>query len=927
MTDGFLNFNTKLDLKGFTSGLKNVGAGLDRIKGVLGSVASVAGIAFSTAGLISFAKASQEAYKVQLEAETKLETILGRNLGATEEQIKATKEWANALQKVGVIGDEIQLSGLQELSTYIENADSLKTMNEVLNDMLAQQYGLNATAESAVTISTMLGKVLEGQTSALSRYGYSFTEAQEQLLKYGTEEQRVATLADVVRASVGGVNEALVQTPAGRIKQLSNAFGDVKERIGEAFTNLEYMLLPALEHLVSMLAKAADYAVKLTETLAATFGIELHNTTAVTGAISDSIEEQEALTDAVEDTAKAQDNYLAGFDKITKLGDETTEKNTKQEVETVAAEIDDAPLVKSAEKAADKVREIFQGLLDVLAPLQAAWEKYGDSIEEHLSNNFNNIGSHIKNMFDATIQWAANLNWEPLLNSFDGLLHALEPITEDIGAGLEWLWVNVLLPLGKWTIEEAAPASLDVLSGALDVLDAAVDAVKPGLEEFWNDVLKPLLDKAGEITIEGLEKLSNWLHDLADWIREHPNISGFMIELAAAIGILYAAISSGAVSSAAKFITALAAIDVTALVVIAGIVALIYTITELSDNWEDICDVFEESGGTWEFLTGWIEYASQDIEDFFNSTEAGKKWLKFWEGVGEAIYNGVHWWGDTFEGFGERIWDISYKLGKFLGSWFKQAYSDVIKPFKPMAAWFLARWNEIKDIYNAASPYFKKKFDEAAGNIRNAFSNIGAFFSDLADRVKAPFMSIANWFKETFSEAWQNVLNTFSHGGTVFEGIKSGIDTVFKQTVNSLIGGINNTLRGPFETVNTAINALKGWELWTPWGDFYPFNWLPNISIPEIPRLAQGTAVPANYGEFLAVLGDNKREPEVVSPLSTIKKAVTEAMKEMGSSGGDTNINLEVDLDGKQIYRRVVRLNNESIRMTGRNPLHPEVVK
>ena len=60
MTDGFLNFNTKLDLKGFTSGLKNVGAGLDRIKGVLGSVASVAGIAFSTAGLISFAKASQD---------------------------------------------------------------------------------------------------------------------------------------------------------------------------------------------------------------------------------------------------------------------------------------------------------------------------------------------------------------------------------------------------------------------------------------------------------------------------------------------------------------------------------------------------------------------------------------------------------------------------------------------------------------------------------------------------------------------------------------------------------------------------------------------------------------------------------------------------------------------------------------------------
>ena len=930
MTDGFLNFNTKLNLKGFTSGLKNVGAGLDRIKGVLGSVASVAGIAFSTAGLISFAKASQEAYKVQLEAETKLETILGRNLDATEEQIKATKEWASALQKVGVIGDEIQLSGLQELSTYIENADSLKKMNEVLNDMLAQQYGLNATAESAVTISTMLGKVLEGQTSALSRYGYSFTDAQEQLLKYGTEEQRVATLAEVVEASVGGMNEALAKTPAGRIKQLSNSFGDVKERIGEAFTNLEYMLLPALEHLVSMLAKAADYAVKLTETLAATFGIELHNTTAVTGAISDSIEEQEALTDAVEDTAKAQDSYLAGFDKITKLGDDTADKPNKTEetvAETIIPELSDGALLKSAEKTADKVQEIFQGLLDVLAPLQTAWEKYGDSIEEHLSNNFNNIGNHIRNMINATTEWASELDWEPLLNSFDGLLQALEPITEDIGAGLEWLWVNVLLPFGKWTIEEAAPKSIDVLSGALDALGAIIDAVKPGLEEFWNDVLKPLLDKAGEITIEGLEKLSDWLHDLADWIREHPNISGFITELGIAIGILYAAISSGAVSSAAKFITALGAIDVTVWVVIAGILSWIYVITELSDNWEDICDVFEESGGVWEFLTGWIEYATDDIEDFFSTTEAGEAWLEFWEGVGEAIYDGIQWWGDTFEGFGERIYDLTYALGKFLGQRFKQAYSDVIAPFKPMVEWFKEKWKLIKDIYNAASPYFKEKFKAAYENVKTAFSSIGSFFSDMANKVKAPFLSIANWFKETFSEAWQNVLNVFSKGGTVFEGIQAGIDTIFKQTVNGLINGINNTLRRPFETVNTAIGALRGWELWTPWGDFYPFNWLPTINIPEIPRLAQGTAVPANYGEFLAVLGDNKREPEVVSPLSTIKKAVSEALQEAGGNGGDITVNLRADLDGKQIYKTVVRLNKDSIRMTGKNPLQPEVVR
>ncbi len=38
----------------------------------------------------------------------------------------------------------------------------------------------------------MLGKVMDGQTGALSRYGYSFDAIQEQILKYGTEAQRAA---------------------------------------------------------------------------------------------------------------------------------------------------------------------------------------------------------------------------------------------------------------------------------------------------------------------------------------------------------------------------------------------------------------------------------------------------------------------------------------------------------------------------------------------------------------------------------------------------------------------------------------------------------------------------------------------------------------------------------------------------------------
>ena len=49
-----------------------------------------------------------------------------------------------------------------------------------------------------------------------------------------------------------------------------------------------------------------------------------------------------------------------------------------------------------------------------------------------------------------------------------------------------------------------------------------------------------------------------------------------------------------------------------------------------------------------------------------------------------------------------------------------------------------------------------------------------------------------------------------------------------------------------------------------------------------MPRLATGTVVPANYGEYAAILGDNTREPEIVSPLSTMEQAMENVLARRG---------------------------------------------
>ena len=356
--DGYLNFDTKINTSGFSSGLKTVNGLADKLKGTFSKVGAAVTAAFSIAAVSAFAKECKSLYDVQLEAETKLSTILHEHLDATDEQIQATKDYASALQEVGVIGDEIQLSGLQELATYIDNADSLKTMNRVLNDMLAQQYGLNATAESAVTISTMLGKVLEGQTSALSRYGYSFTEAQEKMLKFGTEEQRVATLAAVVEDSVGGMNAALAQTPAGRMKQLDNTLGDIKEQFGAAVYQLEILFLPALKKVADLLADIASLAEMAAAAIANVFGERTSELSAVSSGVQDVSDAYQDLLDNAPDTS--------GLDELSEELDEIGDKARQ-----VEREVD-----------LDGARAAMAAVSDTSAAIAAGAENSAESYDE-----------------------------------------------------------------------------------------------------------------------------------------------------------------------------------------------------------------------------------------------------------------------------------------------------------------------------------------------------------------------------------------------------------------------------------------------------------------------------------------------------------------------------------------------------------------
>lgn len=232
-------------------------------------------------------------------ANEKLATVMQQRMDASDEDVAAIKKVISAQKELGVIGGTAQVAGAQQVATFLKERSSLEVLIPAMNDLVAQQKGLNATQEDAVSVANLMGKVMTGQTSALKRVGITFDEAQENILKYGTESEKAATLAQVITDNVGHMNAELAKTDAGKQKQLENAFAGVKNQIGAiaqkalpyvSFAAQSTMLLTSTLKLVNGL-RAVITAARLYEvrTLAMNAATKLYRSTAVVAAATTSL--------------------------------------------------------------------------------------------------------------------------------------------------------------------------------------------------------------------------------------------------------------------------------------------------------------------------------------------------------------------------------------------------------------------------------------------------------------------------------------------------------------------------------------------------------------------------------------------------------------------------------------------------------------
>ena len=236
---------------------------------------------YGAAGIYAGARLIDMSEK-QTQAEQKLAEIYKSRMGVGKQAVASTLALATAQQKAGVVGDEVQLAAAQQLATYAKYPSTVNTMLPALNNLLVQQKGLNGTQEDATALANLFGKAMMGQTGALKRAGISFTEAQEEVLKYGTEEEKAAMIAEVVRQNVGNMNAEFAKTDAGKIQQAKNTLGDMGEEIGAVLlpavadlaTWIGDHLLPKIQSLIDWLGQHPKIA---------TFALALAGITAVAG--------------------------------------------------------------------------------------------------------------------------------------------------------------------------------------------------------------------------------------------------------------------------------------------------------------------------------------------------------------------------------------------------------------------------------------------------------------------------------------------------------------------------------------------------------------------------------------------------------------------------------------------------------------------
>lgn len=525
----------------------------------------------------------------------------------------------------------------------------------------------------------------------------------------------------------------------------------------------------------------------------------------------------------------------------------------------------------SGEKSLTTTLKIAQNLFNTIGNLaqafKTAWEYAGTgtSIIQNIFDIGNSILGTIERITGATADWAKTLDFTPLLTSINTLLQNLQPLTDNIGTGLEWFWNNVLLPIGSWTIQDAVPTFLQMLSSGITVVNSVIEALQPLGGWLWDNFLQPLGQWTGDLVITAMQTLSDLLDRFSTWIQNNQEL---VQNVTIVIGSFFAAfelhsIISGAVTSVTNFVG-----------LITGGGGLLGALSS----------VVAALGGPVTIAIGAVIAAGVLLWRNWDSVKEAASKLKKW-----VVDKTVALKNEAVEAF-EKLKTNAGNALKALRDDVKQKWETIKSKFSSFSTWlsgvFNTDWTEQFGIFGGVLNGFFKSAKDVIKDVKEIFKGLNTFVSGV--------------FSGDWSQAWEGIK-------TIFSNVFSGLADIAKTPINAIIGGFNSVLG----VVNGLISKLNNLKFritvpnWIPGigGSWWGFNGFSIPTIGTIPMLASGAVIPPR-SEFLAVLGDQKNGRNLEAPEDLLRQIVREETG--GNQGGGGNYRFTAQLNRRTIFDEMI---------------------
>ena len=377
-------------------------------------------------------------------------------------------------------------------------------------------------------------------------------------------------------------------------KEFTNSLNQVKSNLATAFQPIFDAVLPAINALMSGLAKVTAYLATFISML---FGKSVKASNANAKALDNAKKSAEGYGKAM--------NKVAGFDQ---LNDMTEDAGGGGSAGIGDINIDDAEV--------GKLEGIFAKLFEKIQPF---------------------------------IDIIKNLDFSPLSKAFDNLWSATKPIIDRLGDALAWFMNKVLGPLIKWVTEKFAPTAINVIAAALRLLEPILSAVGVAGLFFWDNFLQPIASWTGGVIIAVLEGLIVVLNAVTSWMNNNKGIIEGVAIIVTSFAIAWGAVNAAiaiwnglaAVGTAVTtgFGTAVAFLTSPIGIAVVAIGSIIAIIGLLIKNWDTVKEVavkvWEAIKKAWNGAGAWFNSTVvQPIANFFNG---------LWEGVKNAAANAWNW--------------------------------------------------------------------------------------------------------------------------------------------------------------------------------------------------------------------------------------------------------------------------------------------